>query len=107
MPLVYRPGHPLANENGMVERELAGERNPGRSDLPFPMIVTDQIELKSMVDGKIYTSKAALRKSYRAGGYVEVGNEWLRNEPKVQAPKVDRKAIKESVGKALAQVGIN
>lgn len=76
---------------------------PARSELPFPMIVSDQIELQSQVDGKIYTSKSALRRSYRERGYVEIGNEELKPKP---AFKPDRKAIRNSVGKALAQVGI-
>ncbi|WP_141339707.1 hypothetical protein [Bradyrhizobium sp. USDA 3458] len=68
------------------------------------MIMTDQIEVKSMVDGQMYTSKAALRRSYREKGYVEVGNEELKAPPK---PKQDRKAIRHSVRKALSQVGIS
>lgn len=77
------------------------------SPLPFPMVQSDQIEIKSMVDGKTYDSKSELRQSYRRGGYVEVGNEYLKNEPKPPKPKVDRKGIKEAVGKAFARVGIN
>ena len=57
-----------------------------------------------MVDGKVYTSKEALRRSYRARGYTEVGNEEIKPRPK---PKPDRKAIKESVGKAFARAGIS
>jgi hypothetical protein len=68
------------------------------------MIIGDTVEIKSMVDGKIYTSKAALRASYRARGYAEVGNEELKPAPK---PKPDRKAISESVGKAFARAGIS
>lgn len=77
---------------------------PKRSNLAAPMIMSDSVEVKSMVDGKIYTSKAALRQSYRAKGYVEVGNEPLKAPPR---PKPDRKAISESVGKAFARVGIS
>lgn len=73
------------------------------SDLPFPAIHTDQIELKSMVDGKIYTSKRALRASYRANGYVEVGNEELKPKPKA---KPDRKAIRDSVERAMVRAGV-
>lgn len=75
-----------------------------RSSLSAPMIMGDSIEVKSMVDGKIYTSKAALRQSYRSKGYVEVGNERL-DPPKKPAP--DRKGISEAVGKAFNRVGIS
>lgn len=80
------------------------------SDLPCPMVISDQIEVQSQVDGKIYTSKAALRKSYihNDTGYrfVEVGNEYLKNPPKPKEPKTDRKAIRESVAKAMSKVGL-
>jgi len=105
MSLVHRPNHPDADEFGMVDKAIAGEPTPARSNLPFPMIISDQIELKSMVDGKIYTSKSALRRSYRAKGYDEVGNEWLRNEPKRVEPKIDRRAIRDTVGRAMTRAG--
>jgi hypothetical protein len=74
------------------------------SNLAFPMVVSDQIEIKSMVDGKTYTSKSALRQSYRAKGYLEVGNESFKDPLKF---KPDRKSIRNSVGKALNRVGIS
>lgn len=76
---------------------------PARSSLPCPMVIGDSVEIKSMVDGKIYTSKAALRRSYRERGYIEVGNEELKPPPK---PKPDRKKIRESVEKAFSRAGI-
>lgn len=103
MGLVYRPTHPLANSNGMVPRECV-ERDVAASDLPFPCVISDQIEIKSMADGQMYTSKSGLRKSYRQLGYIEVGNE----EQKPKAPhKPDRKAIRDSVGRAMNRVGIS
>jgi len=95
---------PIAGE--LVDRDeyYARKAPPKRSGLSAPMIISDGIEVKSMVDGKIYTSKSALRQSYRANGYIEVGNEPLKAPPK---PKPDRKAISESVGKAFARAGIS
>lgn len=80
------------------------ERTEARSDLPCPMIVSDQVEVKSMVDGQIYTSKRALRQSYRDKGYVEIGNEQQKMPVK---PKPDRRAIRNSVRGALSKVGIS
>lgn len=74
-----------------------------RSRLAAPMLIRDCIETKSMADGKIYTSKAALRRSYRERGYAEVGTDPVRTPPK---PKADRKAIRASIMKAKAQVGL-
>lgn len=76
---------------------------PKRSHLPSPQFIRDCIEVTSMVDGKTYTSKSALRKSYRAGGYVEVGNEELKSPPR---PKPDREGIRNAVRRAASQVGL-
>jgi len=82
---------------------------PARSHLPTPVIHGDNIELKSMADGKVYTSKAALRASYLPSGnpqgerYIEVGNEEMKPPP---PPKPDRKGIRASVSKALSRAGI-
>jgi hypothetical protein len=76
-----------------------------RSKLPFPMVRSDYLpDVKSMVSGKHYDSKSALRAEYRAKGYIEVGNESFKDPPK---PKPDRKAIRNTVGKALNRVGIS
>jgi len=66
-------------------------------------LITDHIEVQSQVDGKMYDSKSALRRSYKANGYIEVGNEPLKPGPRI---KPDRKAIRDSVGKAMSRVGI-
>jgi hypothetical protein len=34
-----------------------------------------------------YLRQSALRKSYRERGYIDVGNEWLKNESKPPKPK--------------------
>ena len=76
---------------------------PKRSHLSAPMISTDTMpETQSMLDGKYYTSKSALRAAYRQAGVEEVGNDpaRFRRKPK---PKIDRKAIKDSVQKAQAR----
>jgi hypothetical protein len=76
---------------------------PKRSHLPAPMINTDTMsETQSMLDGKFYTSKSALRATYRQAGVEEIGNDPSRFRRKAKA-KVDRKAIKDSVHKAKAR----
>lgn len=83
------------------------EAEPKRSDLSSPMVITDTMEpVKSMADGKVYSSKAALRATYKPSGnpdgisYSEVGNEVVGGKP---APKTDEKAIQASLQKALAR----
>jgi hypothetical protein len=83
---------------------------PGsRSDLAAPGVITDsQQPLRSMADGKVYDSKSAMRRSYRADGnpqgveYIEVGNDPQRFKPKPK-PKPDIKAIDASIGKAISK----
>ncbi len=83
------------------------EAEPQRSSLPAPMVIADTIDaVRSMADGKEYTSKAALRATYKPSGnpdgisYVEVGNE---RPTGIVKPKVDEKAIQTSLQKALAR----
>lgn len=58
--------------------EAEGEKSP----LPSPMIIGDTIDpVMSHANGQTYTSKAALRETYKPSGnpqgveYIEVGNE--------------------------------
>lgn len=83
------------------------DAEPQRSTLPAPMVISDTIDpVRSMADGKEYTSKSALRSTYKPSGnpdgisYVEVGNEVVGGKP---APKTDEKAIQASLQKALAR----
>ncbi len=90
------------------------ERNYAASDLPAPMLMNDSMEpTQSMVDGHFYTSKAALRATYKPSGnregkrYTEVGDDSSVVNPKpFKKPKPDQNAIKAAVGKALSQVGL-
>ncbi|ESX31949.1 hypothetical protein NKH47_17805 [Mesorhizobium sp. M1060] len=76
---------------------------PKRSHLSAPMINSDTMsEVQSMHDGKVYTSKSALRATYRAAGLEEVGNDPARLRPR-KRPKIDRNAVKDSVQKAKAR----
>ena len=81
------------------------EPPPKRGNHPAPRIASDNTEVVSQVDGRTYTSKAALRQSYRDKGYVEVGNEDATKHTK--APPRDTSGIKEAVGKAMSRVGVS
>jgi hypothetical protein len=49
-----------------------------RSSLPRPMVISDYVDCDSPVSGERFTSKAELRRHYRANGVVEVGNETIK-----------------------------
>ena len=55
-----------------------------------------------MHDGKFYTSKSALRATYKAAGLEGVGNDPARLRPR-KRPKIDRRAIRTTVEKAKAR----
>lgn len=77
---------------------------PARSDLPAPRIATDIMEpVQSMLDGRLYDSKSALRATYRQAGVVEIGNDPARNRP-FERPTTPRKEIKDVVDRARARV---
>jgi len=70
-----------------------------RSHLPTPRILADNIEIRSMHDGEMYTSKGKLREAYRAAGVEEVGNEKLtRKATKDYTPE----GVKTDVAQAIA-----
>lgn len=91
-----------------VYRKIEQEPIEARSDFPSPMVISDTLDqpLKSMADGKYYTSKSALRATYKPSGnpqgnsYVEVGNEV---QPITAGPKIDNKKIDESLQRAMAR----
>lgn len=93
----------------MQERAAAAART--RSDLPCPMIVSDQTEIQSMLDGQIYTSKRAYEQSVRRSGHEIVGNEDVRKHVHLthptETPEFQNELaqdIKDAVGQLEAAV---
>jgi hypothetical protein len=82
--------------------------------LSAPNVISDnQPPIQSMLDGKIYDSKAALRATYRPSGnregkyYTEVGNDPSITNPKpFKKPKPDRQKIKAAVHGAFSKAGL-
>ena len=79
-----------------------------RSSLPCPHLVLDTIPpTVSQADGKEYTSKSALRATYRADGnpqgvnYIEVGNEDIT---KRELPERDDAKAIEAIERAEADI---
>lgn len=82
-----------------------------RSILGAPMLRGDEMPAtKNMVDGNFYTSKAAMRATYKPSGnaegqsFIEVGNDpaMFRRSAK---PKPDRSVVKAAVGRAFSRAG--
>ena len=79
---VYRNGE-------LVPKHLAEPLiRPARSDIAAPYLALDTMApIKSMLDGKMYDSKAALRRTYKAAGVREIGNEVDAAVKDAAAPK--------------------
>jgi hypothetical protein len=77
-----------------------------RSRHVCPAVIGDGMApVQSMLDGRFYDSKAALRATYKAAGVTEVGNDpaICRKRPK---PAPDRGAIRDAVGQAFLRAGL-
>lgn len=72
---------------------------PDRSHLPSPMISNDSIEVLSQTNGKMYTSKSALRAEYRRAGVTEVGNAIMSSKPREYKPE----GVRDDLRKAFAR----
>lgn len=72
MSWLYRPNHPLANENGLVERHLAGPIETK----PALYVISDMMDaLKHPGTGRMLDSKSEFRRDTRASGCVEAGTD--------------------------------
>lgn len=99
MGLVYRPKHPGANANGMVDSRIAGPKHPGR---PAPFVISDIMEpTRHMVTGNYHTSKSEFRKETMAAGCIEVGNETATLLKPRQPIMPDRRQRGEDIKRAI------
>lgn len=81
--------------------EQATEAAKARSCLPFPMIISDQLDdMQSMLDGHRYDSKRAYEKAVLRAGCEVVGNEDLI---KHTAKRYDEKAHLNSIARDVVQ----
>lgn len=88
--------------NGRKVYRTIPEPAPARSSLPFPMLMLDTMpETQSMLDGKYYTSKSELRKTYRDAGMIELGNEPMKE---FQRPERDRAGDRAAIERAIDEV---
>lgn len=88
--------------NGRKVYRTIPEAAPARSSLPVPMLSLDTMpETQSMLDGRMYTSKSELRKTYKAAGMIELGNDEMK--PFVR-PERDRKGDRDAIERAISLV---
>jgi hypothetical protein len=102
MTLVYKPGHPQANKNGMVDKSLVYEHLIKGA---AAYVISDTIDpTRHMCDGRYYDSKAKFREVTRAHGCIEVGNE----APTLLKPRkpieMDRGQRRNDIRKAIYEL---
>lgn len=69
MSWVYRPDHPQANKNGMVDRDLAGPRTTTQKSI---YIMSDLPGYKSVASGKWVDGRRDRREDLKRAGCREV-----------------------------------
>ena len=67
--------------------------------LTAPMVRSDEQVIKSMVDGKVYTSRGRYRQHLKDQGMIEVGNEPIKPRGPIKPPK----GLKEALIRAYDQ----
>ena len=97
MTWIYRPNHPQANENGMVDRSIVGGQSP---EIAL-YVISDTISgTWHPGDGKFYDSKSNFRKTTKSLGAIEVGNEQQRDNRKLP----ELRDIRADVARSLEMV---
>lgn len=88
-----------------IFRAVPERTDASKSSLPSPYFVTDTIpETRSMADNKLYTSKKAMRASYKAENnpagvdYIEIGNEPMAE---FKRPERDRAGDRAAIERAI------
>lgn len=98
--LIYRPGHPRANENGMVPRHLAG---PIESK-PALYVISDTMDhLKHPGTGMMIDSKAEFRRHTRASGCLEVGTDPAASRERTRVTVTEAEIVQD-VRRAIAEL---
>lgn len=98
MGLLYRPGHPRANENGMVPREWLDDVRP---DAHLYVISDTMAPAFHHAALKTFDSKSEFRKATRAHGCVEVGTERVKPRAPV---RLDKRARVEAIRRSIQEL---
>jgi len=99
MILVRRPGHPLADKDGFVDKKLVYEE-VGNA----PNVISDIMDVtRHMATGRMHTSKSEFRKDTKASGCVEIGND--SSLYKARTPiKMDRGKRRDDIRRSLYEL---
>ena len=97
MGMIYRPDHPQANENGLIDRSLDYQPETGVA----PNVISDTMsETRHMATGRFHTSKSEFRKDTKASGCIEFGNDPALTRPRKPVP-LSREKRREDIRRTL------
>lgn len=86
----------------MTERNKVPQQRIARSDLPAPMIVSDNMDyLLNHADGRMYGSKRGFEKAVRAQGCEIVGND---TSVLGKRPSHEVGGVEQDIKQAIAQL---
>ena len=103
---VYRPEHPLCDEDGFVDKSNLYSFDDktmlrGNQKVKIHTISDNMEYTRHMADGKYYSSKHKFREATKRAGCIEVGNEvktLLKPKPFYMP---DRKQRREDIKKSI------
>ncbi len=100
----FKENYKLIDWSKDIVPERKTKLPPARSDIPFPMILSDDMpDTEHPCDGKFYSSKSTFERVTKQNGCITVGNDPARFKPR-EKPKPDARKINEAVDKAIARV---
>ena len=89
----------------LIPKHLYSRGPVARSDLPAPMVISDQIDgVWNPANGRRYDSKRAYYKAVRASRCEIIGTEKLRHNPGPEMPSPSRD-IAEAIAEVSARAG--
>lgn len=98
---VYRPNHPDASENGMVDANIAGQKD---SKDPRFYVISDHMDsTRHMASGKYFDSKSEFRKETKATGCIEYGNDAALTRPRKPIP-LSRQQRREDIKRTIYEL---
>jgi len=108
---LYKPGHPFADKNGMVEKgdyyyhlsmtKESKQMMMGNQPVTLRFISDEMPPTRHMANGKLYTSKKKFRDETRARGCIEVGNETKTLLAPRKQVKLDKRKRRDDIKRAI------
>lgn len=108
---LHKPGHPYADEHGMVEAQDYYTHQYMTTEDKRAVIGNQVIELqfisdtmeptRHMVNGKFYTSKKKFRNETKAHGCIEVGNDYQKKASSRLPKPLDKRQRRDDIKRSI------